>query len=67
MPPLAGCNGHALLLHPSLNQEGTIYRAMSHVVKPKQSGAFRQWNVTAAASRPAKCQSSYDRKLFGDS
>jgi hypothetical protein len=33
MPPLAGCNGHALLLHPSLDQEGTIYRAMSHVGK----------------------------------
>jgi hypothetical protein len=33
MSPLVGCNDHALQLHPSLKQEGTIYRPMSHVGK----------------------------------
>lgn len=33
MSPLVGCNDQALLLHPPLKQEGTIYRPMSHVGK----------------------------------
>lgn len=33
MPPLVDSNDHALLLHPSLKEEGTIYRPMSHVGK----------------------------------
>lgn len=33
MPPLVDCNDHALLLHPSLKEEGTIYHPMSHVGK----------------------------------
>jgi hypothetical protein len=31
IPPLVGCNDDALLLHPSLKQEGTMYRPVSHV------------------------------------
>lgn len=31
MSPLVGCDDHDLLLHPSLKQEGTIYRSTSHL------------------------------------
>lgn len=36
MPPSIGCNDNKLLLHPSLKQEGIIYRLMSHGNEPQR-------------------------------